>query len=151
MKAAVTHAQVVDGADAHKEIDMKRKVYELECNCKSKKDFHAFIDEVVKLNLVGERLLIVMNDDLNIFHKKLGLNCADKVGMTHLLEESIKAEGDDLVYEFVGKMVLDTILKETYYIFSKTEDTLYRIEGEVIDESKTAKKDRKSTAKSKSN
>ena len=151
MRAVVTHAQVVDGANAHKENDMKRKVYELECNCKSKKDFHSFIDEVVKLNLVGERILIVMNDDLKIFHKKLGLNCADKVGMTHLLEEKITAEGDDLVYEFVGKMVLDTILKDTYYIFSKTEDTLYRIEGEVIDESKTAKKDRKSTAKSKSN
>lgn len=151
MKAGVTHAQVADGADAHKEIDMKRKVVEVRCNAKTKDEYLEFLDGVKNLAVVGERILIVVPDTIKAFTNKIGIECADKYGMKHMLEKNILAEGDDVIYEFIGKMILDYILSDTYYLFSEKEQTLYMIKGDEINESKTTKKDRKPTKKSKLN
>ena len=68
-----------------------------------------------------------------------------------MLEKNILAEGDDVIYEFIGKMILDYILSDTYYLFNEKEQTLYVIKGDEINESKTTKKDRNPAKKSKLN
>ena len=73
--------------------------------------------------------MIVIDEPIKEFHKRVGLTCADKVGFDHMLTEDMLADKDDLVYEFIGKMILDTYSPDDYYIKSEPEKMVYTIKG----------------------
>lgn len=97
-----------------------------------------------------EPIVIHIKSELEKFFNDLGLACAEEVQMGHLLEKHMTAEQDTLLYAFLGKMILDTYITETYFIKSESDKVVYEIKG-VKDESKTTKGKRKSTNKSKPN
>lgn len=130
---------------------MQRKVYEVKFDGKKNQDYLDLLNDLGELNLVGERVLIVVKPTMNAFVTELGRHCADKCNLVESIDKNITAQGDEKVYEFIGKMLLDNTLTDTYYIFSEKDNTLYKIKGDTIDESKTDTQKRKSTKKGKSN
>lgn len=75
-------------------------------------------------------ILITMNLAIDHFHNRVGEVSVGEGEYKELLQKHMLAKGDSELYEFMGKMILDTLIEDTYYIKSHFDKTVYQIDKE---------------------
>lgn len=110
-----------------KSVILKNKVMKVSGDMESEKDLLMLLATIRKHVKNKFTVMIVINEPLKDFQHRLGLNCAEKVGFEQMLSEQMLAEKDELVYEFIGKMILDTYSPDRYYIKCVPEEMIYEI------------------------
>lgn len=76
-------------------------------------------------------VLITMSLAIEHFHKRVGEVCVGEGEYKELLSKHMLNSGDADLYEFMGKMLLDTFISDTYYIKSHHDKQVYQINAEV--------------------
>ena len=74
------------------------------------------LDLVKEASAEGLKVMIYTGCELSQFHQRLGIACADNVGMGGFINNGDDRVSNDVVYGFIGTQMLDYNIPSDYYI-----------------------------------
>lgn len=84
---------------------------------------------IIKLNSENYTLVFTINNIPNKFQSRIGQHFARTKDMK-FLDSPVLENTDELSYEMIGKMMLDYLIPNTYFIKSHETKTVYEIKGD---------------------
>ena len=89
----------------------------------SESQYRKLIDTIDTYVKAGYTIMLTVNPPIDCFQRDFGKLCS---------KHSKVFEDDDTAYELIGKMTLDYYIKDTYFVKSIAEKTVYEIRKEGI-------------------
>lgn len=77
-----------------------------------------FVEEVAKMVDSGERVVILTRLPADELFHTIGKDCAKKCGYQDMIDAQILMPEDDGIYTFIGRMILDNLIPEDYFIMT---------------------------------
>lgn len=103
---------------------------EISCLCDTPQNVKAIIKAIKKYVACEFKILLTTDLAMDVFHSKIGEACSNDSDFLTKMSEILQDEEDPLIYVFMGKMILNELIPDTYFIKCHADKTVYEIRSE---------------------